>query len=1406
MNKIKFLVNRFDDTIRQNIEINVVGKEDVKSASNNVDKLTSSFSKLYSSIGSGSNFRTISKTLRTDMNNIMSELKKQMGEISSGKFKLSASALMDKANLYEGTRDKRTNNLSTVNKELSLRQQLLNMAMKGATELDKEAAAAEKTATAYEKMVNSAKRKPTGTGIGSRSFMNLGTAIKNDDGSLKTRTQADDLDAQMAKESTLLGQLQGLWKTLTNGIKNNTEALKNNNINSKKGEENWKSFSTTLTGTLVRFRIITSSIKRVLSTIYSLYDSAASYEEALNLYTVALGEYAEEGSKWAKKISDALYLDPTNIMQYTGGLYNLVQGLGVGSDAAYVMATNLTQLSYDMSSYLNIDVQSAFEKLQSAITGQSRAVASAGIAMQQASLQELAYTLGINKKVRTMSQAEKTYLRYIQILNSTKNMQGDLARTIITPENALRVIKTQFTLLGRAIGQVFIPIVLKAIPYVMALTNTLTALANKLANWAGYKLADIDYSNLKLADTAMEELGETATGTGESISRTLAAFDDLNVVESKSKGSGGTGGNGSALGELEEYITGYDMLNGITSQFDENVSTASQNLKKLWAITKPILAAITGVKIIKGLSKLVDWWKGLKSSVGNVKTNIVKPIMEFISSHELLKAVVKPASVLLSGFISTIHTAGTAFDYFTSETKMSTIEIGAFSTEMGILGGVATALGGPAGAIAVLTGLILGTSAAAEEAKRKFAWDEAQKTIFDGVGTSVSTLSDTIDKKFGYFDEHTQKMKELIGIYDQATTNVNNDITAISNWYDALQNGDIEPTVENLKTLSGLYDTLKNDIQTQAEAQKNIVIERHNQLATELGYEQGYYQERTKAMLDAIQTEAQANKDQISEFEILTQKKLKGIKLTEQEEKRYETLNALLGEGTQGYSNLAYSVGAYLDTQSQKWDFKNIDDTKEKIQNVIDKYKESSKTMNESYESKKKDIENEKLLWEGIENKYAAVEKQGGSLTAIEKKAYEQAKENIKNLEKDLDDNQKAYDTNSAKLEGTVKDFLLSVGSQLDMSSDSFDLSSAEMEEVLGILEKGLKTVEKGDIKNSIESYFTNMDDSFAESDKIYSYKWANLLKDSGIKVANGFSDGYKKPFADSDNSTLNTVTGFVENMANQIGKKGKTCNSKQGEEIGKALTDGISTGMVKESKSTTIDKGVTDTSDNILGKCIIKNQIGSPSALYRDKVGVFLAQGIADGLVKGSKDSYTTNQIKTAVEGLTKSVSDEFNKNKVGININTNIEGSLNSMLTKLQKFCNSWRNGINSLASNMTRTMNNINISKDGKVSYTKMPTIHIEKFEDGGYPTSGDLFFANENGVPEYITSIGNRSAVANQDQMVAALSGAIITAMSRIPTNTQPGITQVYIGNDKVYEGQGTYQSRQTDRYGETYIKI
>lgn len=428
------------------------------------------------------------------------------------------------------------------------------------------------------------------------------------------------------------------------------EALERLNNRSEEGKTKFKEFIDQLRSTLVTWRIIGGFVKGIINSFANLYDKAASYEEAINLYTVALGNYAEAGTKWANRISEALYLDPKQIMQYTGGFYNLVQGLGVGADAAYKMATNLTQLSYDMSSYLNIDVESAHDKIQSAITGQSRAVASAGIAMQQASLQELAYSMGIKANVADMTQAEKTYLRYIQIMRSTTNMQSDLARTIVTPENALRVIRTQFELLGRAMGQVFIPIVLKVIPYVMVLTEKLRELATWLAGLTGYKIADIDYSSLTTADTYLEGLGNTATNTAgkvgkaaKSINRSLAPFDELNVVESESSGGGAGSSTGAGIpggiSNFEPFIDGYDMLAGLTDDFNNQLENARQNFDKILDAVKIIGGIFLGWKLTKKFMedfiKVSDFFDKVKKS-GPIKDIIGSSAFKNISTVALL--------------------------------------------------------------------------------------------------------------------------------------------------------------------------------------------------------------------------------------------------------------------------------------------------------------------------------------------------------------------------------------------------------------------------------------------------------------------------------------------------------------------------------------------------------------------------------------------------------------------------------------------------------------------------------------------------------------------------------------------------------------------------------------------------
>jgi hypothetical protein len=93
----------------------------------------------------------------------------------------------------------------------------------------------------------------------------------------------------------------------------------------------------------------------------------------------------------------------------------------------------------------------------------------------------------------------------------------------------------------------------------------------------------------------------------------------------------------------------------------------------------------------------------------------------------------------------------------------------------------------------------------------------------------------------------------------------------------------------------------------------------------------------------------------------------------------------------------------------------------------------------------------------------------------------------------------------------------------------------------------------------------------------------------------------------------------------------------------------------------------------------------------------------------------------------------------------------------------------------------------------------------YASGGYPEQGELFFANEQG-PEMIGRIGNRSAVANNDQITESITNALITALNGYDFGGGKSPTTIYIGNKKVYEGYGDYVNSENDRYGTNTIRI
>lgn len=482
--------------------------------------------------------------------------------------------------------------------------------------------------SAYSSLMNNTVNKKLNTGVhqvtGSKDYSSYAFLMKN------INLEAAKLPASIEKSNSKLAELLAHMDKLgvskdrafkvTAVKKYNDEAYKTimTNIDvekslgkigdaANKAASKSKNFITKLSDgfnslQLVKLVYLARSIRRVTSSMVAAVESAADYEESLNLYRLALNEYYDDANKWSDTITTKLMLDPRDVMQYTGAFYNLAKGMQVSKDAAFLMSKNLTQLTYDMSSYLNISVEAAQAKIQSAMAGQSRAVQSVGIATQAASLQELAYSLGIKKKVETMTQAEKTYLRYIQLMRSTTHMQGDLGRTMITPANTIRILKTQIQLLSRAIGQVLTVVLMKAMPYIMAFTNILTDLAAKLADFLGYEFAPIDYSTtFEDNANALGDYADSAEDAGKKVKNSLAPFDELNVVMSSKSTAGDLGGFDTA--DYDKFLPSYDMLKDYTDKFKKQAEEVEGKLKSILITAGLIWGAF---KIGKLISRFVD--------------------------------------------------------------------------------------------------------------------------------------------------------------------------------------------------------------------------------------------------------------------------------------------------------------------------------------------------------------------------------------------------------------------------------------------------------------------------------------------------------------------------------------------------------------------------------------------------------------------------------------------------------------------------------------------------------------------------------------------------------------------------------------------------------------------------------
>ena len=363
-----------------------------------------------------------------------------------------------------------------------------------------------------------------------------------------------------------------------------------------------------------KFRMAYMAIKGIASGIAKVIKLSNDYVEDLNLFNASMGQYATEAQKYAEQVGEIMGIDPGEWMRSQGVFMTLATGFGVVSDRAYKMSKNLTQLGYDLSSFFNISTEDAMLKLQSGLAGELEPLRRIGFDLSVARLQQEAYTLGIDKKIAKMTQAEKAELRYHAILTQVTVAQGDMARTLNAPANQLRIFKAQVTQAGRAIGNIFIPALNAILPVAIAVIKVIRLVAQNIAELFGFELPEVDYSGLNGMASGAEDVADAldgATDSAKKLKQYTMGFDELNVINPD---SGNSGGSDSALGgsgfdfELPEY----DFLGGLAeSKSDEIFKKIKERLGEIlnlvvaigggllaWAVTKGFIDAIASVKTL----------------------------------------------------------------------------------------------------------------------------------------------------------------------------------------------------------------------------------------------------------------------------------------------------------------------------------------------------------------------------------------------------------------------------------------------------------------------------------------------------------------------------------------------------------------------------------------------------------------------------------------------------------------------------------------------------------------------------------------------------------------------------------------------------------------------------------------
>ena len=196
---------------------------------------------------------------------------------------------------------------------------------------------------------------------------------------------------------------------------------------------------------------------------------ASDFQESMNKVDVAFGNSRKEVKEFAKTTLKEFGIAEGSALDMAALFGDMATSMGLSTNAAAGMSTQLVGLAGDLASFKNIDIEQAQTALAGVFTGETESLKRLGVVMTEVNLKNFAMEQGMNANIKTMSQAEKVALRYEFIMAKTANAQGDFSRTSGGAANQMRIFQESLKELAARFGEIILPAFTKLVTFLNGL-------------------------------------------------------------------------------------------------------------------------------------------------------------------------------------------------------------------------------------------------------------------------------------------------------------------------------------------------------------------------------------------------------------------------------------------------------------------------------------------------------------------------------------------------------------------------------------------------------------------------------------------------------------------------------------------------------------------------------------------------------------------------------------------------------------------------------------------------------------------------------------------------------------------------------------------------------------------------